>query len=118
MIRQKYEEPAPFLFIHKRYLPLHCSGQAILPQTLRLNLLFGFGQDASVPFPVILVGVYSHVIINKAGILSHYVLTVPRPSEALISKARAFGYFPDMKYLPLSASMSLAQQVLFTFEAT
>lgn len=48
-------------------------------------------------FLVILVAVYSHVIINNTRILSHYVLTVPRPSEALILKGRAFGYFPNIK---------------------
>ena len=50
------------------------------------------------------------VIINKAGIISHYVFIVPRSSEALISKARAFRYFPNITYLPLSASGSLAQK--------
>lgn len=34
---------------------------------------------------------------------------VPRSSEALISKARAFRYFPNIKYLPLAARVSLAQ---------
>ena len=49
------------------------------------------------------------LIISKAGIVSHDVLIVLGSSEALISKARAFGYFPNIKYLLLSASVSLAQ---------
>lgn len=50
------------------------------------------------------------LIIHKAGIVFHYVLMVPRSSGALISQTGAFGYFPNIRYLLLSASVSLAHK--------
>lgn len=106
--RHKYEEPASFPSIHGRYLTPYSFGKLFCSQLFLQIYCLALGKICL--FLSLLLYVFIMFNYKQSRNCLSLCAIVPRSCEALISWTRAFGYFPNIKYLLLSASMSLAHK--------